>query len=650
MSDLNKPNFEGLKVLSLESRMAKPMEKLIEKFGGIPQVAPSLKEVPLEENTGAFAFFERLEKGEFDLFILLTGVGLRTLLKILETRYPKDRILTAISKTKVVVRGPKPTAVCHMNQIPIHLAAPEPNTWHEIMEILGAQNLIQGQKMAVLEYGASNLSFLEELQTQGAQVIPVKVYNWALPDDTRPLQQAVEDIIAGKIDLILFTTATQINHLLQVTGSVEKELALRRALAKVGIISIGPTTSAELRERQIFPDDEASPNKMAEMVEQAARVGGGIVKRKRERAEKCWVQVSEVGAYCNTPLQEPLIVQACRREKTDRVPIWLMRQAGRYMAEYQLTRRNVDFLSFCKNPDLAAEATITAVERLGVDAAIIFADILLIVEPLGLSLSYREKEGPVIANPLRNLEAIEKLKKVEVKESLGFVMEAIRKVRQSMHPRIPLIGFCGAPFTVAAYMIEGRGSRNYIATKTLMHENPKAWHLLLEKLTTASINYLKAQVESGCQVLQVFDSWVGCLSPHDYQNFVLPHTKKLFSELPKNIPTIHFGTGTDSLLELQKQAGGDVIGLDWRVDIAKAWDRLGNVAIQGNLDPVILFSKPEVIFEEARKILEAVGSKPGFIFNLGHGILPETPVDHVMALVDFVQGWKISQSKITGIS
>jgi uroporphyrinogen decarboxylase len=259
---------------------------------------------------------------------------------------------------------------------------------------------------------------------------------------------------------------------------------------------------------------------------------------------------------------------------------------------------------------------------------------------MGLPLAFREGTGPVIAEPVRGLEQIENLKPVNPEADLNFVMEAIRRVRREMHPRIPLIGFSGAPFTLASYMIEGKGSRNYVPTKTLMHEEPRAWHQLMEKLTVAVVDHLTAQAKAGCQILQVFDSWVGCLSPEDYREFVLPHTRRLFSQLPAVPPKIHFGTGTATLLALQKEAGGDVIGMDWRVDMARAWKELGPVAVQGNLDPALLFSKPEVIFAEARRLLEAVGSKPGFIFNLGHGILPETPVDHVMALVDFVHEWK----------
>ncbi len=632
-------NFSGLTALSLESRMALSMAKLIEKAGGKPLSAPSMREVPLEGNSDAFRCFEELEAGRYDLLILMTGVGLRTLLAALETKFPKDRILAGLAKAKIVVRGPKPLSVCKMNGIPVAITVPEPNTWQEILTILRDEDLVRGKNIAVLEYGASNASFLEELRASGAQVRPVKVYQWALPEDLGPLEQGIDAILRGEVQVLLFTTATQVHHLLQVAG--KRELALRRALHRVAIASIGPTTSEALRERQLIPDFEAKPNKMADLVEQSASVAGEILQRKRARADEAWIRVENPNA---SAIPESAVLRACRRQPSDRIPVWLMRQAGRYMAEYQLVRGGVDFLTLCKTPELAAQVTLDAVERLDVDAAIIFADILLLVEPMGVPLEFKESLGPVIGKPVRSPEDIQKLRPVDPEAGLGFVLEAIRQVRRAMHPKIPLIGFCGAPFTVAAYMIEGKGSRNYIPTKALMHGDPKAWHELLEKITTASIAYLRAQVKAGCQILQVFDSWIGCLNPQDYRDFVQPHMRRLFSELPKNVPTIHFGTDTATLLPLMKEAGGDVIGLDWRVDIAETWKQLGEVAVQGNFDPVLLFSTPEVIRAEAEKILRAVGSKPGFIFNLGHGILPETPVENVLGLVDFVHQWKQGES------
>lgn len=632
-------NFQGLRVLSLESRMAEPMRKLVERLGGVAFAAPSMREVPLADNEDAFVFFEELEAGNFDLLVLMTGVGLKTLLAILETRFAKERILAAFAETKVLVRGPKPLLVCRTNNIPVAITVPEPNTWHEILTLLQEESLISGQRIAVVEYGVSNQAFLEGLGSRGAKLRTVQVYRWGLPEDLAPLKSGIEKILGGEIDVLLFTNMAQVHHLLQVAA--EKELPLRRALHRVAIGSIGPTTSEVLGERQLLVDLEASPNKMADLVEQMAGAAGEIVRRKRARADDSWIRVLTPKIPEVSELQNSRMMKACRREAVDRIPVWLMRQAGRYMAEYQLVRGGVDFLTLCKTPELAAQVTLDAAERLGVDAAIIFADILLLVEPMGMPLEFRESMGPVIGRPLRSAADIDRLKPVDPEAGLGFVLEAVRRVRRAMDPRLPLIGFCGAPFTIAAYMIEGKGSRNYIPTKVLMQEDPQAWHRLMEKITAASIDYLKAQVQAGCQILQIFDSWVGCLGPATYREFVLPHMKRLFSELPKEAPSIHFGTDTATLLDLVKEAGGDVIGLDWRVDIAREWKRLGDVAVQGNFDPVLLFAKPEVIRAEARKILEAVGSRPGFIFNLGHGILPETPVDHVTALVDFVHAWPL---------
>ena len=313
------------------------------------------------------------------------------------------------------------------------------------------------------------------------------------------------------------------------------------------------------------------------------------------------------------------------------------------MAEYQMVRNKASFLDLCKNSDLATEVTVTAVERLGLDAAIIFSDILLPVEAMGLPLEYREGTGPLIASPVRDLAAIGALRKVDVQESLPFVFEAICKTRKALHPRVPLIGFSGAPFTVASYMIEGKGSRNYIPTKNLMHAEPAGWKLLMEKLTRVLTDHLNAQIDAGCQVVQIFDSWVGCLSPEDYRKNVLPWSRKLIRGIKKGTPVIHFGTFSEPLLQLVCEAGGNVISVDWRFDLKRASKTIGSKrGLQGNLDPAILFSKPKVIFEEAARILKTVGSRPGFIFNLGHGILPETPVDHVMALVDFAHGWKLN--------
>ena len=330
-------------------------------------------------------------------------------------------------------------------------------------------------------------------------------------------------------------------------------------------------------------------------------------------------------------------MRACRREAVPFTPIWLMRQAGRYMREYREVRAKTTFLELCKTPSLAAEVTVTAAERLNVDAAIIFADILLILEPMGADLEFAAGEGPVIHNPVRHASDVERLHEVEDVNALEFVYEAIRQTRRALKPDIPLIGFCGAPFTLASYLIEGGGSKNYVHTKRLMYDDAGAWHAMMSLISRALSKYLNAQIEAGAQAVQLFDSWVGCLSPDDYREFVLPHTRSVIRNVTPGVPVIHFGTGTATLLELMREAGGDVIGLDWRVRLDDGWERIGyDVAVMGNLDPVVLFANQDTLRAQAKRILDQAGGHKGHIFNLGHGILPETPVENVIALVDMV--------------
>lgn len=330
-------------------------------------------------------------------------------------------------------------------------------------------------------------------------------------------------------------------------------------------------------------------------------------------------------------------MRACRRETVPYTPIWLMRQAGRYMKEYRDVRARLSFLELCKTPALAAEVTVTAAERLGVDAAIIFADILLVIEPMGLQLEFGKGEGPVIHNPVRSAADVKRLREVEDVAVLDFVFAAIRETRAALRGDLPLIGFAGAPFTLASYIIEGGGSKNYVHTKSLMYNDSGAWHEMMSLISRALVKYLNAQVEAGAQAVQLFDSWVGALSPDDYREYVLPHTREVIKGVKAETPVIHFGTGTSTLLELMREAGGNVIGLDWRVRLDEGWQRVGHdFGVMGNLDPVALFANPDHLRAQAGLILDQAGGRPGHIFNLGHGILPGTPVENVIALVDAV--------------
>lgn len=337
--------------------------------------------------------------------------------------------------------------------------------------------------------------------------------------------------------------------------------------------------------------------------------------------------------------QESRFLRACRRQPTDMTPIWLMRQAGRYMAEYRKLREKYTILEMIKTPELACEVTLQPINAFNLDAAIIFADILPPLEGMGLELEFIKGEGPIIHNPVRTAEDIENLRVLPPEETLHFTLKAITLARHELDQRgIPLIGFSGAPFTLASYAVEGGSSRNRIAVKNMMMSQPALWHSLMTKLSEVAGHYLLAQARAGAQVLQLFDSWVGDLSPFDYEHYVLPYSRRVL-EIggASGVPMIHFGTNTSGMLDLIQSAGGDVIGVDWRIDLARAWQQLGdNVAIQGNLDPVALFADWEALKVRTRHILDSVKGKPGHIFNVGHGILPETPIENVRRLVDFV--------------
>ena len=336
-------------------------------------------------------------------------------------------------------------------------------------------------------------------------------------------------------------------------------------------------------------------------------------------------------------LQQCRFLRAARREPTDTTPIWIMRQAGRYLPEYRAVRCKVSFLELCKRPELAAEVTLTAATELGVDAAILFADLLPILEPMGFHLEYTPGDGPAIHNPIRTQDDMSRVKALRNVDDLGFVFETVRLVRKQLPPDIPLSGIRGAPFTLASYAIEGGGSRDFTRTKRIMYGCPELWDGLLRRLADSLVIYLLEQIEAGCQAVQIFDSWAGCLSPFDYQEYVLPYTKSIFDRLPTQIPTIHFLTGNPALLRFARQAGGSIIGLDWRVDLSDAWKTVGHdVAVQGNLDPIVLQADLSTLKKQAKAILDAAGGRPGHIFNLGHGVLPDTDPDNVKALVSLV--------------
>ena len=336
-------------------------------------------------------------------------------------------------------------------------------------------------------------------------------------------------------------------------------------------------------------------------------------------------------------LQNCRLLKAARREPTDTTPVWIMRQAGRYLPEYMAVRSKVTFIELCKRPELAAEVTLSAQRVLGVDAAILFADLLPMLEPMGIDLEYAKGEGPVIHNPIRTASEVDRFRELEDVGSMSFVFDAVKLIRRDLPADIPLLGFAGSPFTLASYVIEGGSSKNYLATKTLMYRDEGAWTTLMQRLSRSLIRYINAQIDAGCQAVQLFDSWAGCLSPADYRRYAMPFTKQVIDGIRPGTPVINFLTGNPALLPLLREAGGHVIGLDWRVDFAEGWKTVGyDVGVQGNLDPVSLMADQPTLRARTKAILDAAGGRPGHIFNLGHGVFPEVPPENVKALVEMV--------------
>jgi uroporphyrinogen decarboxylase len=636
------PGFGGLRVIAFESRMAAEAATMIERRGGVAIIAPAMREVPLEDNCAALDFAERLLGGEFEVVIFMTGVGTRALFAAMETRHQRAALVAGLSAITTVARGPKPIRAMRDLGVEPSIAVPEPNTWREVLSALAARIELKDMCVAVQEYGVSNHELTAGLEARGARVTIVPVYRWTLPADRAPLRAALDAIAAGAADVAIFTSSNQVTNVIQLAEAEGIGDVVKRGFARMAVGSIGPVCSEQVRGYGLSVDFEPAHSKLGHLIKEAAARAASILRAKRAGADRIEAGAStnpRRTAISNAPrsaLAEHPMMKACRREATSYTPIWLMRQAGRYMPEYRKIREQHDFLALCQRPELSAEVTVTAVERLKVDAAIIFADILLPLIPMEVGLHFEKGDGPMVDRPIRTEADVERIPPVDV-AALGFVGDAIKLVHRAIGTTTPLIGFAGAPFTLASYLIEGGASRQYQATKTFMYTQPETWHRLMERLARVTADYLTMQIAAGADLVQIFDSWVGSLGPDDYRRFVLPHTASVIAAIPAEVPVIHFGTVTGNLLELMREAGGDVIGLDWRVDLADAWARLNySVAVQGNLDPIALFADVAEIRTRARAILDQAGGRPGHIFNLGHGILPETAVDHAVALVDAV--------------
>ncbi|MEM9367056.1 MAG: uroporphyrinogen decarboxylase [Planctomycetota bacterium] len=640
--------FDGLRVAALESRRAKDMARMISKAGGVPFVSPSMREVPIEPNRPAIDFAYQVITGEIATVILMTGVGFRYLVKSIERHVDQQRFLDALSDITTICRGPKPVAAMREFGLKPTYRVPEPNTWRDLLKTIDEGIPIANQTIGVQEYGVSNASLTAGLEARGAIVQTVRVYGWEFPEDTSPLEENVRAIADGQRDLLLFTSAHQVVNLLRMGQELGISDRLRFGLDRTAICSIGPTTSEMLRESEMVVAMEPTHPKMGHLVMEAAKSCSDLVKATQQRIEQ--VRVAEpAGATMESqrltlpptddhPSQHSLFMKACRGEPTERTPVWLMRQAGRYMSEYRDVRAGVSFLELCANPKLCSEVMCTAVDKLQVDAAIIFSDLLPLLVPLGFDLEFAAGDGPIIHNPVREPQDIDRVRPLDNPDDLGFVYETVTQTRADIDESIPIIGFAGSPFTLASYAIEGGGSRQYLHTKRLMRTDTSAWNALLGRLSDAVVVYLNRQIKAGAQCVQLFDSWAGCLSASDYQTYVLPHMQRLIAGITPGVPLINFATGNPELLPLLRGDARTVVGVDWRVSLESAWNRIGHdVSVQGNMDPTVLLADSDTIRQCVGELLHSVGKRPGHIFNLGHGVMKETPVENAVGLVEAVK-------------
>ncbi|MCC9657394.1 uroporphyrinogen decarboxylase [Rhodopirellula halodulae] len=647
-------NFDGLRVAALESRRADDMIRLISKFGGDPYVSPSMREVPIEPNRAAIDFAYRIITGEISIVILMTGVGFRYLLRATEKHVDQQRLLDALSDITTICRGPKPVAVMREFGLKPTHRVPEPNTWRELLQTIDAGIPIANQTIGIQEYGVSNKQLIAGLEARGAIAESVKVYGWEFPEDTQPLKENTQALARGERDLLLVTSAHQVVNLLRMGEDLGITDQLRDGLSKTSIVSIGPTTSDMLREHDLRVAMEPSHPKMGHLVSESAREAKRLFSEAKRQtndnpsstsvnvladaSESSPANKTPMSAIDDHPSQSSLFMRACRGEPTPRTPVWLMRQAGRYMQEYRAVRSQQTFLELCANPKLCSEVMCTAVEKLNVDAAIIFSDLLPILVPMGFDLEFVKGDGPVIHNPVRTASDVDRVKALDNPQDLGFVYETVRQTRADLPEGIPVIGFSGAPFTLASYAIEGGGSRQYSSTKALMRADDGGWAALMDRLTDAIIVYLNEQIAAGAQCVQLFDSWAGCLSPSDYQEFVLPWMKRILQGVTPGVPLINFATGNPELLPLLRGDRRTVVGVDWRIELDVAWKRVGHdISVQGNLDPSVLLTDPKTIRSAVQQLLNKAGGRPGHIFNLGHGVLQQTPVENAIELVKAVQ-------------
>lgn len=634
---MDKKNNEltGLTIATLADRGLDALRSEIADYGGTPALFALDASETSSADRAAAEFANRLLTADIDTVIFVTGVGVNHVVEQAARSVDRQRFLDCLSDVKTIAGSQRAgLALKELNLNP-SVYVESPKSWRDILMSIDRLAPVANQTVG-LEESAAVYGLVSGLEARGARVVRMPIFSQTMPKRAQPAIDFFEQIEAGDFHAILFTSPENAIQFCFLAKHFGRARLTSHLLDNHIVLAIGAGTAEVLTDRGFVVDYATQTTKIGPAINEIADQIDQIKK------QKTIIRINLSGPATNNsdpnaPWYDSPFMKACRGEPTDVTPIWMMRQAGRYMSEYRAVRDKVSFLELCANPQLCSEVMCTAVGRLGVDAAIIFSDLLPILVPMGCDLEFVKGDGPVIHNPVRMAADVDRIKPLESNEPLQFVMDTVKQTRSDLPGDMPLIGFAGAPFTLASYMIEGGASRTYARTKTLMYGDPGAWDQLMQHLSNSISLYLIGQIEAGAQCVQLFDSWAGCLSFEDYRQFAHPYVKRIIASLPSNVPVINFATGNPALLPLLADTRAAVIGIDWRTRLDDAWQTVGyDRAVQGNLDPTVLLTDPCEIRKQAKFVLDQAAGRAGHIFNLGHGILPQTPVDHAIALVDAV--------------
>ncbi len=630
----------GIRCGTLSSEHDDLLRRLIDSQGGttticVTHTTSDEKKLLRAENQSISRFVNQLLTGQIEIVVFVTATGVNYLIEQAARHVDRQRCLDALSDITTIAGSQAAAESFRQQGIEPTITIKQATSWRDLLIAIDQKIRVSNFNVG-LEESDSIHGLSAGLEARGGRVFRLPVYPQVHPAQDSAAVNFFEQLEAATFPVMLFTSPASVARYYFLAQSFGGTRLITHLLDNHLVLAIGQESTELLQDRQIPVDyTTVSTDLTAAITEISERLVE--IQKQKQRIHLSLSGPATSGSDPNAPWYNSPFMKACRGEPTDITPVWLMRQAGRYMAEYRQIRDQISFLDLCANPQLCSEVMCTAVKRLGVDAAIIFSDLLPMLVPMGMDLEFAKGDGPVIHNPIRTSADIDRIKPLESNAELQFVMETVTQTRQDLPEDLPLIGFAGAPFTLASYMIEGGASRNFAHTKKLMYTDHGAWDQLMQHLAVSISVYLNGQIAAGAQCVQLFDSWVGCLGITDYKKFVHPYVKQIIASLPKSVPVINFATGNPALLPLLADTRAAVIGVDWRVRLDDAWQTVGyDRSIQGNLDPTVLLTDRQEIKRQARFVLDQAAGRPGHIFNLGHGVLPQTPVENAIALVDAV--------------